>query len=179
VGACARTTPWGQGLALGAVLRLGAAGCGAELPEAALHEALAGWFLGQGVAIDGARCPGAPLPRAAGATVACRVDVGSAHVEVTVTVDDAGALSVRPVHPTLVAARVEPEIAQTLRAQGWVVDRVACEGPLVVARPGAAHRCEVIDGEGRRFAWVGEWSGDGTRQRTRVVPLPGDRGGAP
>jgi hypothetical protein len=36
-----------------------------------------------------------------------------------------------------------------------------------------------IDDQGRRFAWRGEWSGEGTRPRTRVVPLSAAAGGAP
>ena len=37
--------------------------------------------------------------------------------------------------------------------------------------------CEVVDPEGRHFAWIGVWTGEGTRQRTRVVPLAADAGG--
>lgn len=167
------------GLRLGSVaLAAGSVGCGAELSEDALHEALAGWFRDEGIEVDGVRCPHA-LPRERDAAVECRVTVGPEAVEVTVVVaDDDGALSIRPRHATVVAARAEPEIEATLRAQGYAVAEVRCEGGGVwVARPGAEQRCEVVDDEGRRFAWIGVWSGEGTRQRTRVVPLPA--GGGP
>jgi hypothetical protein len=174
-----------RGLAFGVLcscgaLALGAWGCGAELPEPRLHEAIAGWFGREGIAIDGARCPGAPLPRVRDAAVECTVVVGPEQVDVTVVVtDDDGALAVRPRHATVVAARAEPEIAQTLRAQGYRVASVRCDGQVWVARPGAEHRCEVVDDEGRRYAWLGTWSGEGTRQRTRVVPLASPTAGAP
>jgi hypothetical protein len=176
VGRGLRLVSWALGLP---ALACAVPGCRGELSEAALHETLAGWFHAQGIAIDAARCPAAPLPRAAGESVECRVSIGAEEVEVTVVVDDEGGLSVRPRHATVVAARAEPEIAQTLRAQGYAVAEVRCEGQVWVARAGAEHRCEVVDDQGRRFAWLGEWSGEGTRQRTRVVPLPAAAGGAP
>jgi len=162
------------------VLSASLAGCGAELSEPALHDALAGWFQGEGIEVDGVQCPHA-LPRKRDATIECRVSVGPEEVEVTVVVtDDDGALSVRPRHATVVAARAEPEIEATLRAQGYAVAEVHCEGGRVwVARPGAEQRCDVIDDDGRRFAWIGVWSGEGTRQRTRVVPLSAGAGGVP
>lgn len=175
-----RLVSWARGRRALAVGVLALPACGAELPEAALREVLAGWFSEQGIAIDAARCPGAPLARTAGESVACRVTIGAEEVEVTVAVDgEGGGLSVRPLHATVVAARAEPEIAQTLRAQGYAVAEVRCEGQVWVARAGAEHRCEVVDDEGRRFAWIGEWSGEGTQQRTRVVPLPAEAGGMP
>jgi hypothetical protein len=161
---------------LGASL-LGPAGCGAELSDAALHEALVAWFRREGIEVDEVRCPHA-LPREREATVGCRVIVGREEVDVTVAVtDDDGALSVRPRHATVVAARAEPEIAETLRAQGYGVAEVRCEGEVWVARPGAEQRCEIVDDRGRRFAWIGAWTGEGTRQHTRVVPLPAGAGG--
>lgn len=162
------------------MLVLGPAGCSDALPEHALREALVGWFGREGITIEAARCPGAPLPRVEGQAVACTVAIGSEEVEVTITVtDDDGSLFVRPHHATVVAARAEPEIAATLRAEGHAVAAVRCEGQVWVARAGTEHRCEVVDDQGRRFAWIGEWSGEGTRQRTRVVPLPAGPGGAP
>lgn len=161
---------WRAGSWLGAVL-LAAPGCPAELPVAALHEALVDWFRREGIDVDEVHCPRA-LPRERDASVGCRVVVGREDVEVTVAVtDDDGALAVRPRHATVVAARAEPEIEATLRAQGVRVAEVRCADALWVARPGAEQRCEVIDAEGRRFAWIGAWTGEGTRQRTRVVPL--------
>lgn len=165
---------WG----LGALL-VAAPGCGAELPEDALRETLVGWFRREGIDVDEVRCPHA-LPRERDAEVGCRVVVGRDEVEVTVAVvDDEGALSVRPRHPTVVAARAELEIAGILRAQGRAVAEVRCADRAFVARPGAEQRCEVVDPEGRHFAWIGVWTGEGTRQRTRVVPLAADAGGAP
>lgn len=167
--------PWWLGATLAAV-----AGCGgAELPPGSLHETLVEWFRREGIAVDEVHCPQA-LPRERDATVGCRVVVGAEEVEVTVVVtDDDGALSVRPRHATVVAARAEPEIARTLRDQGHAVAEVRCEGQVSVARPGAEQRCEVLDADGRRFAWIGAWTGEGTRQRTRVVPLAADGGGTP
>lgn len=160
------------------MLALGSSGCGDALPEPALREALVGWFQREGITIDAARCPGAPLPRVEGGSVACTVEIGAEEVEVTITVTE-GSLVVRPHHATVVAARAEPEIAATLRAQGHAVAAVRCEGQVWVARAGTEHRCEVVDDHGRRFAWIGLWSGEGTRQRTRVVPLSASPGGAP
>jgi hypothetical protein len=165
-------------LTLGLLL-VGAAGCGAELSEDALHDALEGWFWREGIDVQGVSCPHG-LARERDAAVDCRVTVGPEDVGVTVVVvDDDGALSVRPRHATVVAARAEPEIAETLRAQGLTISEVRCEGEVWVARPGAEQRCEVVDDVGRRFAWIGVWSGEGTRQRTRVVPLPPRTGGLP
>jgi hypothetical protein len=162
---------------LGAIL-VGPPGCGTELSEDDLHEALVGWFRREGVAVDEARCPHA-LPREQQASLDCRVIVGREEVEVTVTVtDDDGALSIRPRHATVVAARAEPEIAETLRAQGYGVAEVRCEDRVWVARPGAEQRCKVVDDQGRRFAWIGVWTGEGTHQRTRVVPMSSGDGGA-
>lgn len=162
---------------LGAIL-VGPPGCGAELTEDDLHDALVAWFRREGVEVDEVRCPHA-LSRERQASLGCRAIVGREEVEVTVVVtDDDGALAIRPRHATVVAARAEPEIAQTLRAQGFRVEDVRCEDRLWVARPGAEQRCEVVDDEGRRFAWIGAWTGEGTRQRTRVVPLPAGDGGA-
>jgi hypothetical protein len=159
-------------------LFLGLVGCGTELPEDALHDALVGWFRREGIEVDGVRCPHA-LPQERDATVDCRVVVGSEEVEVTVVVtDDEGSLSVRPRHATVIAERAEPEIVQTLQGQGFDVASVGCDGRVWVARPGAEQRCEVVDGEGRRWTWIGVWSGEGTRQRTRVVPWPARSGGA-
>lgn len=163
---------------LGAIL-VGLPGCGSELGEDDLHDALVGWFRREGIEVDEVRCPHA-LPRERQASLDCRAIVGREEVEVTVLVtDDDGALSIRPRHATVVAARAETEIAQTLRAQGYRVAEVRCEDRVWVARPGAEQRCEVIDDEGRRFAWIGAWTGEGTRQRTRVVPLPAGDGGTP
>jgi hypothetical protein len=152
-------------------LVVGVPACGAELPKAALHEALVGWFAQEGIALDAVHCPHA-LPRARDESVVCQASIGTEVVDVTMVVTDDGALSVRPHHATVVAARAAPEIAQTLRAQGYAVAEVRCEGDVWVARAGAEHRCEVIDEDGRRYAWHGVWSGEGTRQRTTVVPLP-------
>jgi Domain of unknown function (DUF4333) len=160
-------------------LIVGGPGCGVELPAAALHDALTGWFGREGIALDAIDCPGTPLERAKGRSVECRVSIGAEVVEVTVAVtDDDGALAIRPRYATVIAARAEPEIAATLRTQGYAVAEVRCDGAVWVARPGAEHRCEVVDEDGRRYAWHGTWSGEGTRQRTRVVPLAA-AGGAP
>lgn len=178
LGSWAARRPWPGLLGCSRVALLAAVGCGAELSEDALHDALVGWFRGEGIEIDGVRCPHA-LPRERDATVECQVEVGPEQVDVTVVVtDDEGALLVRPRHATVIAAKAEPEIAQTLRGQGLTVASVHCDGQVWVARPGAEQRCEVVDDAGRRYAWIGVWSGEGTRQRTRVVPLSG-AGGAP
>jgi hypothetical protein len=162
---------------LGAIL-VGSPGCGSELTEDDLHDAVVGWFGHEGIEVDEVRCPRA-LPRERDASLDCRAIVGREEVEVTVVVaDDAGALSIRPRHATVVADRAEPEIAQTLRAQGYRVAEVRCEDRVWVARAGAEQRCEVLDDDGRRFEWIGVWTGEGTRQRTRVVPLSDAGGGA-
>lgn len=167
-------TSWGRAAALVGVLGAIGPGCRAELPPAALHDAIAEWFrTREGIAVDAVRCPKA-LPKAPGEAMTCTVTLDHEVVEVTAeVVDDEGTLSLQPRHATVVAARAEPEIAATLRAQGIAVDRIDCDGVVWVARPGAEHRCEVTAQDGRRFAWHGVWSGEGTRQRTTVVPLPG------
>lgn len=171
---------WGLGAAL-----VAAVGCRAQRPPSELHEAITAWFRAEGIVLDAVRCPqGIELVR--GASVDCEATLGSEAIGVTVVVTgDDGALTLRPAHATVVAARAEPEIAQTLRAQGYAVARVQCDRAVWVARAGAEHRCEVTTEDGRRYAWHGVWSGEGTRQRTTVVPLPGvpaaagARGGAP
>ncbi len=150
--------------------------CTTELPVAALHETITAWFGRDGIALDVVDCPQA-LARAREASTVCRAELGAEAIEVTVTVtDDEGTLAVRASPPVVVAARAEPEVAATLRAQGYAVARVRCEGPAWVARAGAEHRCEVTNEDGQRFAWHGVWTGEGTKQRTRVVPLGAEIG---
>lgn len=159
------------------VLGLGAPGCAPELPVAALEEAVEHWFGRDGITLQSVACPHA-LAKARDELVVCKAVVGSEGIDVTVTVtDDEGGLGVRPSAVVVVAARAEPEIAATLRGQGHAVASVRCEGQAWVARAGAEHRCEVTDEDGRRYQWHGVWTGDGTKQRTRVVPLGAAGGG--
>lgn len=147
-----------------------AIGCAAERSDADLHEPLAAYFEGQGVHAQSLRCDG-PLAPSVGSTVACRAHVDGERIEVMMeVVAEAEPPVVRPRTPTLVTARIEPEIARDLHDEGRSVAAVHCEGQLWVIRPGVEHRCEVVQADGRRLSWIGTFTGEGSRHRARIEP---------
>jgi len=150
---------------------LALAGCRSELPVDAVQDELRAYFEGLGIEPDALRCPAAPAAEV-GAETICRAWIDGEPVEMRVEVVSAdGELRLHPRDGTLVTAEVETEIAATLRAEGRAVERVRCEGRLWVTRPGAVRRCVVEVQGGERLAWIGTFSGEGSRHRARVVPL--------
>lgn len=156
----------------------GVLSCGAELPRSAIEAEVAAYFDQRGIEPDSIACPGA-LARERGQSLVCDVGIDGQAVPVVVEVgDEGGMLALSPRHATLVTARLEPEIAQALEDQGYAVEQVCCEGQVWVATPKSEGRCEITDREGRRYAWRGVFSGEGSRHRAHVVPLDVGPGGA-
>lgn len=150
-----------------------AAGCGAELPASAVEAQLRAYFGSREIEPQQVRCPG-ELQREPGQTMVCDATIDGQVIPVVAEVaDEDGTLTLRPRHATLVTARVEPEIAQTLRAQGYAVSEVRCRGQVWVAAPQAQHRCEITVDDGRRYAWSAVFSGEGSEHRARVTPIDG------
>lgn len=149
----------------------GAAACGAELPADAAERAVADYFVGQGV-VDrpGVRC-GERLQPKPGHQVRCRVLDTDPPVDVEVVVGSTPTdVTVRPLRPTLVVARIEPEIREGLRAQGRAVETIDCAGAVWAVHAGAEHRCRLRGADGSASVWIGTFSGQGSRHRARVVP---------
>lgn len=156
----------------GAVIVL--AGCHDELPVPALEQQVRDYFSERGIEPRTVRCPPG-LRRRAGESLVCDATIETEPVPVVVEVtDDDGHLELRPRYATLVADRVEPEVAQALRGQGITVAEVRCHGTVWVARPGAVRRCEVVDEQGQRYDWTGTFSGEGARHRAKIVPRASD-----
>ncbi|MCH9682536.1 MAG: DUF4333 domain-containing protein [Deltaproteobacteria bacterium] len=146
-------------------------GCGDAASDKDLHDPVRGYFEQRGIEIESITCAG-ELSRRPGSTVDCEVMVGDESVAVGVEVtDERGGLSILPRHLTLVTARVEPEIAQTLRAQGYEVADVQCQGQVWIATPASERHCEVLVQGGERYAWRGVFSGHEAEHRVYLTPL--------
>lgn len=156
---------------------LGALSCGAELGPDAIEAELRAYLAAREIEPEAVRCPGS-LPRERGRSVECAATIDGEEVSVVVEVeDDEGGLVLRPRHATLVTARLEPEIAAELRAQGQAVARVRCEGQVWVARPQAEHHCEITTEDGQHLRWRGVFSGEGSKHRATVTPVEHAAGG--
>lgn len=168
---------WGARVLVGMIA--GVMGCTAELSPSAMHEHVRAYFEPRGIEPEAVRCAGGLTPQV-GSSVVCEALVDGERIELVMEVmSDRGPPVVRPRRDTLVTAEIELEIAQTLRAQGREVSGVHCEGRLWVIVAGAEHRCEVVQGDGRRLAWIGTFTGEGSRHRARIVPLPPEAKGGP
>jgi len=145
--------------------------CTAELPSSVLVRAVHAYFAERGIEPDAIACPKG-VHKEIGQAVVCDVTIDSQPIPVVVEVsDDQGGLSLRPAHATLVTTRVEAEIAETLRGQGYAVAEIRCEGQVWVVGPGAEHHCEVLVDDGGRYAWRGVFNGRGAEHRVQVVPF--------
>lgn len=154
-----------------ALWAMGGLACASELSAPEVAQTVRDYFTAQDVVVSEVTCAHG-LVRRRGEQVRCDVQVDSLTIAVAAEVsDEAGNVVVVPEQAALITAKLEPEIAQSVAAHGHVVTDVHCDGALWLAEPGTEHRCEVTVDDGRRFAWLGVFSGQGTEHRARLVPL--------
>lgn len=149
-----------------AALAVGLSACGSGSPSpAACRDAVRDNLQAQGLVVDTVRCSAVSGDDA---DVTCRAQVGATELSMRVGIDG-DALRVRPLQPTVLVAKIEPQVRAKLTEAGVGVRSLSCEGAVWVARNGGQGRCSAIDETGQAWTYEATFRGEGSHHTARIA----------
>ena len=124
----------------------------------------------EGVKAESVKCPDNQKAEK-GNVFECTADVAGTEVHFSMEViDEKGTVYATPREHTVVVDKIEPEIAEDLKAKGHKVAKIDCHGEVWVTTKDSEVTCDVTDEAGADYLWTAKFTDDEGAHEHRLTP---------